>query len=107
MALLLPRRAGRRTNVGLLALLVLAGGTGVLAFAVGAPGPARLVVAVHGAAGLGLLLLVPWKALVVRRAGGRPPAGSGGGSLGGAALLTLPTGLPHPGGGHGPGAWAA
>ena len=68
MALTLPRRAGRRTNVGLLALFLLAGGTGVLAFAVGSPVPARLVVAAHGAAGLGLLLLVPWKTVVVRRA---------------------------------------
>jgi hypothetical protein len=64
----LPRRAGRRTNLGLLTLLVLAGATGLLAYAVGTTGPARVVVAVHGAAGLGLLLLVPWKTVVVRRA---------------------------------------
>ena len=107
MVLLLPRRAGRRTNVGLLALLVLAGGTGVLAFAVGAPGPARLVVAVHGAAGLGLLLLVPWKALVVRRAWQRRPGGSGGVSLGVATVLTLLTGVLHAGGVTGPWSWSA
>jgi hypothetical protein len=67
-----PRRAGRRTNLGLLVLLLVAGGTGVLAYAVGTPDGSALVVAVHGAAGLGLLLLVPWKAVVVRRARRRP-----------------------------------
>ena len=68
----LPRRAGRRTNLGLLALLLIAGGTGVLAYGTGTPLPAGLVVALHGAAGLGLLLLVPWKTVVVRRARRRP-----------------------------------
>jgi hypothetical protein len=66
-ALRLPRRAGRRTNLGLLALLLLAGGTGVLSYTVGTAPATRLVVAAHGAAGLGLLLLVPWKTVVVRR----------------------------------------
>ena len=104
---LLPRRAGRRTNVGLLALLLLAGSTGVLAFAVGSPGPARLVVAMHGAAGLGLLLLVPWKAVVVRRGWRRRPAGGGGVALGVVTLLTLLTGVLHAGGGTGPWSWSA
>jgi hypothetical protein len=63
----LPRRAGRRTNLALLGLLVLAFATGVLAYGVGTPTAATVVVAVHGAAGLGLLLLVPWKAVIVRR----------------------------------------
>src|SRR5829696_1383996 len=63
----LPRRAGRRTNVALLGLLLLAFGTGALAYGVGTPTAATVVVAIHGAAGLGLLLLVPWKAVVVRR----------------------------------------
>jgi hypothetical protein len=103
----LPRRAGRRTNVGLLALLLLAGGTGVLAFAVGSPVPARLVVAAHGAAGLGLLLLVPWKAVVVRRAWQRRPTGSGDVSLGVATLLTLLTGVLHAVGVTGPWSWSA
>jgi uncharacterized membrane protein YhaH (DUF805 family) len=67
----LPRRAGRRTNLGLLALLLVAGASGVLAFGVGTPLPSRAVAAVHGAAGLGLLLLVPWKAVVVRRSRAR------------------------------------
>jgi hypothetical protein len=63
----LPRRAGRRTNLALLGLLVLAFLTGVLAYGVGTPTAATVVVALHGAAGLGLLLLVPWKAVIVRR----------------------------------------
>ena len=63
----LPRRAGRRTNLALLGLLLLAFVTGVLAYGVGTPTAATVVVAVHGAAGLGLSLLVPWKAVIVRR----------------------------------------
>lgn len=62
------RRAGRRTNVTLLGLLTLAFATGVAAFAVGTLPAATLVVAAHGALGLALLLLVPWKSVVVRRA---------------------------------------
>jgi hypothetical protein len=67
-ALGLAARAGRRTNVGLLALLLVAAATGVLAYGVGTPAAARAVTAVHGAAGLGLMLLVPWKSVIVRRA---------------------------------------
>jgi len=63
----LPRRAGRRTNLALLGLLLLAFVTGVLAYGVGTPPATTVVVAIHGAAGLGLLLLVPWKAVIVRR----------------------------------------
>jgi Oxidoreductase molybdopterin binding domain len=69
----LPRRAGRRTNLGLLLLLGTAFVTGVLAYGIGRPAPATVVVAIHGAAGLGLLLLVPWKAVVVRRSWPRSP----------------------------------
>jgi heme A synthase len=63
----LPRRAGRRTNLALLGLLLVAFATGVLAYGIGTPAAATVVVTVHGAAGLGLLLLVPWKAVIVRR----------------------------------------
>ncbi|WP_448639979.1 molybdopterin-dependent oxidoreductase [Geodermatophilus sp. URMC 63] len=94
----LPRRAGRRTNLGLLALLLLAGGTGVVAFGVGTPLPSRLVTAVHGAAGLGLLLLGPWKTVVVRRsrartAGRRDPVAAW--ALAALLALTLVTGVVH------------
>ena len=63
----LPRRAGRRTNLALLGLLGIAFVTGVLAYGIGTPTAVTVVVATHGAAGLGLLLLVPWKAVIVRR----------------------------------------
>ena len=76
------RRAGRRTNLALLALLGLAAGTGALGYAIGSPRAASLAIAVaHGAAGLALILLVPWKSFVVRRvwrrAGGPLSAGHG------------------------------
>ena len=88
----LPRRAGRRTNLALLGLLLLAFVTGVLAYGVGTPTAATVIVAVHGAAGLGLLLLVPWKAVIVRRswpsaASTRAPA-TGLGALVAATVLT-------------------
>ncbi|MCW2631488.1 MAG: oxidoreductase molybdopterin binding protein [Pseudonocardia sp.] len=65
-------RPGRRTNLGLLLLVVIALITGVLAFAVGDVPAVRVIVAVHGAAGLGVLLLVPWKFVIVRRGLRRP-----------------------------------
>jgi DMSO/TMAO reductase YedYZ molybdopterin-dependent catalytic subunit len=61
------RRAGRRTNVALLVLLVLAFATGCVAFGTGTTTPARIVTALHGAAGMALVLLVPWKSIIVRR----------------------------------------
>jgi Oxidoreductase molybdopterin binding domain len=62
------RRAGRRTNVALLVVLGAAASTGVLAFAAGTPIPARLATVVHGLFGLAVVLLVPWKTVIVRRA---------------------------------------
>jgi len=62
------RRAGRRTNVTLLVVLLAAAVTGVLAFAAGAPVPARIATLTHGIFGLALVLLVPWKTVIVRRA---------------------------------------
>ncbi len=49
-------RAGPRTNLALLAMLVGALVTGVLGYAIGTPGTARVVTIAHGAFGLGLLL---------------------------------------------------
>lgn len=65
-------RATRAVNVTILSLLVVATGTGVLAFAVGSPGPARWVTGVHAASGLGLLLLLPAKSRISRRGLRRP-----------------------------------
>ncbi len=104
----LPRRAGRRTNLGLLLLLMLAAGSGVLAFGVGTPGPSQAVVLVHGAAGLGLLLLVPWKTVIVGRARQRHPAGrapSAAVLLGVLVAATVLSGITHAIGVAGP--WPA
>lgn len=62
------RRAGRRTNVALLVVLVGAAVTGGLAFAAGTPLPASLATVAHGLFGLAVVLLVPWKTVIVRRA---------------------------------------
>ena len=62
----------RPLNLALLTLLATATVTGVMAFGAGSPVPARWVVAIHGASGLGLLLLVPAKIRVARRGLRRP-----------------------------------
>jgi Oxidoreductase molybdopterin binding domain len=87
--------AGRRTNQ---ALLILLGGsllTGALAFGVGS-GWAVWVAAAHGAVGLGILLLAPWKSVIVRRSLRRDRPGSGA-SLALALLVAvaLATGVSH------------
>ena len=61
------RRPGRRTNLALLVLLVGSFVTGAVAFGVGAPPAARAVAVAHGLLGLGILVLVPWKTVIVRR----------------------------------------
>lgn len=70
-------RGARAVNLTLLILLVTVTASGwvAFAFAVGSPGVAEWIVGVHGASGLGLLLLVPAKSVVVRRGlrrSGRP-----------------------------------
>ncbi len=60
-------RGMRAVNVTLLVLLVIVTVSGWLAFAVGSPGAAGWIVGVHGASGLGLLLLVPAKTVIARR----------------------------------------
>lgn len=49
-------------------MLVGAFGTGWLAFAAGTPVPATLSTVAHGIFGLGVVLLVPWKSVVISRA---------------------------------------
>lgn len=68
--------AGRRTNLALLALLAAAFATGVLAYGIGA-GWERWVVIAHGALGLGIVLLAPWKSVIARRGLRRRRPGSG------------------------------
>src|SRR4029453_18058189 len=62
------RRAGRRTNMALLVVLLAAAASGGVAFAAGTPVPAKIATLAHGIFGLALVLLVPWKTMIVRRA---------------------------------------
>ena len=62
------RRAGRRTNLALLIVLVGAFLSGWAAFATGTAVPSRLATIGHGLLGLGVVALTPWKTVVVRRA---------------------------------------
>jgi DMSO/TMAO reductase YedYZ molybdopterin-dependent catalytic subunit len=89
--------AGRRANLALLGGLLLALGTGALAFGVGT-GWARWALGAHAAAGLALLLLGPWKSVIVRRAlARRPPRRGRAAGLGLAVLVlvALATGIGH------------
>jgi hypothetical protein len=61
------RRAGRRTNLALLVVLLAAAATGGLAFAAGTPVPAKITTLAHGIFGLAVVLLIPWKAVIVKR----------------------------------------
>ena len=61
-------RAGRRTNLALLVALVGSFATGWLAFGIGTPVPAAITSVTHGVLGLALLVLIPWKRVVVGRA---------------------------------------
>lgn len=91
-------RAGRRTNVALMTVLCAAFASGGLAFGIGTVDGARLVAVVHGALGLGLLLLVPWKSAIIRRgmAGGAPARGRKAGvALGLLLLLSMAAGVLH------------
>jgi hypothetical protein len=62
------RRAGRRTNVALLILLVGAFLSGWAAFAAGTEMLSRVTIVGHGLLGLGVVALTPWKTAVVGRA---------------------------------------
>jgi DMSO/TMAO reductase YedYZ molybdopterin-dependent catalytic subunit len=57
--------SGRRTNVAVLATLLLAVATGLLAVAAGTP-RSRWIVVAHGVVAVAAVLLVPWKSRVVR-----------------------------------------
>ncbi len=61
-------KAGRRTNLGVLAMLVGAFVTGWVAFATSQPPNSVLAAGAHGLFGVGLLVLAPWKTMIVRRA---------------------------------------
>src|SRR3989441_9590906 len=65
---------GARTNVALMALLAVAFLTGWLAFA-SATAPARWSLLVHAVGGFAILVLLPWKSMIVRRGVDRPRPG--------------------------------
>jgi hypothetical protein len=62
--------ARRLTNLALLCLLAIAFATGWVAFELSGQ-PARAVLVLHAAAGVGMVLLVPWKSLIAGRGLGR------------------------------------
>ncbi len=62
------RRAGRRTNVALLILLIGAFVSGWVAFASGRPTTASVTTAIHGLFGVAVVVLLPWKNMIIRRA---------------------------------------
>jgi DMSO/TMAO reductase YedYZ molybdopterin-dependent catalytic subunit len=61
-----PGLTARATNLSVLAALLLIFATGVGAVATGSP-RGRWVVIAHGIAAIALVLLIPWKAMVMRR----------------------------------------
>jgi hypothetical protein len=65
------RGGGRLTNLALLSLLAVAFFSGWVAFELSGQ-PARATLVIHAAAGVAIVLLVPWKALVARRGLRRP-----------------------------------
>jgi len=58
--------AGRRTNLALLGLLAAAVATGAMAYATGVSW-GRWVLVAHGAVGVAIVLLAPWKSVIARR----------------------------------------
>src|SRR6202165_1194269 len=86
---------GRRTNLALLAALSAAFGTGWLAFAY-ATAPARWSLLVHATSGFAIIVLVPWKSIVVRRGLRRArPGRSASVALGVLVLASLLGGVLH------------
>jgi DMSO/TMAO reductase YedYZ molybdopterin-dependent catalytic subunit len=86
----------RRTNLALLVVLVAALATGGLAFAAGTWW-GRPVVVAHGLAGLAVLVLAPWKSVVVRRGLARRsgPGRWASVAFGVLVLVALAAGLAH------------
>ena len=88
-------RAGRGTNLALLVLLIGAFVTGGLAFAIGG-GWAFWALAAHGAFGLALVLLAPWKSVISARGLRRARPGTAASVLLGLLIvITITSGIAH------------
>ncbi len=86
---------GRRTNIALEWLLAIALATGMAGFLSGSSGT-RWFLVVHGTAGLAILVLAPWKSMVVRRGLRRArPDSSVSIALGVVVAITIVTGIVH------------
>jgi hypothetical protein len=87
--------AGRRTNLALLALLIITLLSGVLSWAIGSSLDRWIVIA-HGIAGLAIVALAPWKGVIARRGVARRRPGTGT-SIAFAALIvaSIAAGLVH------------
>jgi len=84
-----------RVNLALLGLLAGAFLTGWLAFSY-ATAPARWALVAHASAGVGILLLLPWKSMIARRGLRRPrPARWASIALGVLVLVSIAGGLLH------------
>ncbi|HEX2090710.1 MAG TPA: molybdopterin-dependent oxidoreductase [Actinomycetota bacterium] len=87
--------AGRRTNLALLVLLAAALATGGLAYGIGTEW-SRWAAIAHGVAGLGIVVLTPWKSVIARRGLRRRRPGSWASiSLAVALGLALVAGMAH------------
>ena len=88
-------RAGRGTNLALLVLLAGAVLTGALAFAIGG-GWAFWALAAHGAVGLALVILAPWKSVISARGIRRARPGTAGSVvLAVLVVIAVLTGIAH------------
>jgi hypothetical protein len=93
------RMTGRLANVALLVVVPLAAASGLGMFLLGS-GPVLAVAVLHGLVGLAVVVLVPWKSVVVRRGLKRARGTRLATSLALAAvvILALVTGVAHLGG---------
>jgi DMSO/TMAO reductase YedYZ molybdopterin-dependent catalytic subunit len=91
--------SGRLANLALLVVVPLAAASGFVMFLLGS-GPVWPVAVLHGVVGLAVVVLVPWKSVVVRRGLGHAgrPGRSTSLALAAAVVLALVTGLAHVGG---------
>src|SRR6476661_4310060 len=95
--MVVPSRPSRQTNLALLLLLAGAFATGWLAFGVEGSPQSRTVSVVHGILGLGILVLAPWKAVIVRRGLRTDGAHAVGVTLAVAVMVSMVAGIAHAG----------